>query len=149
MVDQSIFIKFNKNWFGIVVWGWVLLDRRTQTNKLQETYIYINNFTEKVLCNLLDKSNKKFRRLYHEKFITEKYLKYFFCSFRTTICVDKIYLPRDVKKKIILEEKTWCSRTSCDFLKKLEKFWKVPSKIIFVKADVAILYHSTWHDYGL
>ena len=64
------------------------------------TYVEVNNYEEKLLVDLTEKSEKLFKKLCNKKVITEKELKYFTYSFRSGSCLGKMYLLPKIHKRL-------------------------------------------------
>ena len=56
------------------------------------TYVEVKKYNDQLLSQLTENSNKFFKRLYNNKLISEKELKYFSCNFKNTNCLGKMYL---------------------------------------------------------
>ena len=56
------------------------------------------NFKEKVLCEIVDKSNSSFKELKRMGCISDKTLKYFTCEFKKTTNLGKFYLLPKIHK---------------------------------------------------
>ena len=84
--DRSIIIKPADKGSCVVVWDRedYLAEGYMQLND-KSTYVEINNFKGKFLCDLTDKSNNFFKRLCKQKTITEKELKYISYVLRTLV----------------------------------------------------------------
>ena len=131
-----------------------------------------------MLSQLTEKINKFFKRLYNNKLISEKELKYFSYNFKNTSCLGKMYLLPKTHKRlndvpgrpvisncdtpteklseflyhhlqpIMKAGKSYIKNTS-DFLEKLKNLGNIPSNAILVTVDVVGLYPSIPHDAGL
>ena len=99
--DRLIIIKPADKGSCVVVWDRqdYLAERYMQLND-KSTYVEINNFKGKFLCDLTDKSNNFFKRLCKQKTITEKELKYFSYSFKNASCLGKMYLLPKIHKRL-------------------------------------------------
>ena len=64
------------------------------------TYVELNNYQEKLLVSLTEKSEKLFKKLCNKKVITEKELKYFTYNFKSGSCLGKMYLPPKIDKRL-------------------------------------------------
>ena len=64
------------------------------------TYVEVNNYEEKLLVDLTEKSEKLFKKLCNKKVITEKELKYFTYSFTSGSCLGKMYLLPKIHKRL-------------------------------------------------
>ena len=68
-------------------------------NQMKDNTVYNDvNFKETMLSDLVDKSNKVFKRLHSRKGITEKELKYFSYQFKKTTNCSKLYLLPKIYK---------------------------------------------------
>ena len=57
------------------------------------------NFKEKLLCELVDKSNSSFKELKRMRCISDKILKYFTYEFKKTTNLGKFYLLPEIHKR--------------------------------------------------
>ena len=144
----------------------------------KSTYVEINNFKGKFLCDLTDKSNNFFKRLCKQKTITEKELKYFSYSFKNASCLGKMYLLPKIHKRlfdvpgrpvisncgtptekvsefldhhlqpVMKSGKSYVKNTG-DFIEKIRNLGKIPKDSFLVTADVVGLYPSIPHEAGL
>ena len=86
--DRSIIIKPADKGSCVVVW-----DRKDYLpegyKQLRDTsaYVEVKKYNDKLLSQLTEKSNKFFKRLYNNKLISEKELKYFSYNFKNTSCL--------------------------------------------------------------
>lgn len=102
--DQSIVIKIADKGSNKVV-----LDRDPQRYLTegckqlidQKADININNFTGKVLSGLTGKSDKMIRKLFNEKLIPEKELKYCSYDFKNTNSLSKMYFLKIYKRYVM------------------------------------------------
>ena len=91
--DGSIIIKPTAKGCRVVVW-----DRENYLdegyNQLSDTsaYVEVKKYNDELLSQLSEKSNKSFKRLYNNKFISEKELIHFSYKFKNTSCLGKKYL---------------------------------------------------------
>ena len=117
------------------------------------------------MSDLTEKSNRLFKGLCKKKLITEKELKYFSFNFKNACCLGKMYLLRNIHKRLFdvpgrpvisdcgtpAEKVSECSdhhlqpvmkggtsyvKGTQDLLEKLKHLGKVPSNAILVAADV-------------
>ena len=56
------------------------------------TYVEVKKYNDQLLSQLTENSNKFFKRLYNNKLISEKELKYFSYNSKNTNCLGKMYL---------------------------------------------------------
>ena len=66
----------------------------------ESIYVDIKHSTDKTLSDLIEKSNKFFKRLNRKKIISEKELKYFSYSFKNASCLGKMYLLPKTHKRL-------------------------------------------------
>ena len=66
----------------------------------ESIYVDIKHSTDKTLSDLIEKSNKFFKRLNRKKIISEKELKYFSYSFKNASCLGKMYLLPKIHKRL-------------------------------------------------
>ena len=64
------------------------------------TYVKVKGCNDQVLSQLIEKSGKSFKRLYYNKLIIEKELKYFSYNFKNTSCLGKMYLLTKIHKRL-------------------------------------------------
>ena len=64
------------------------------------TYVEVKKYNDQLLSQLTEKSNKFFKRLYNNKLISEKELKYFSYNFKNTSCLGKMYLLPKIHKRL-------------------------------------------------
>ena len=91
--DGSLIIKPAGKGYCVVVWDRedYLAEGYKQLSDTS-TYVEIKKYNDKLLSQLTEKSNKFFKRLYNNKLISEKELKYFSDNFKNTSCLGKMYL---------------------------------------------------------
>ena len=135
------------------------------------------NFKEKLLCELVDKSNSSFKELKRMGCISDKTLKYFTYEFKKATNLGKFYLlpkihqllenvpgrPKisncgaptekaseflDFHQKSIMQNGTSYIKDSNDFKSKIKNI-DIPNDALLVTADVAGLYPSIPHEAGL
>ena len=134
-------------------------------------------FNEKLIQNLTETSNKIFRNLKNESFITDKKLKYF--NFHKWACnLGKLYLLSKTHKRLfnvpgrpvisncgtptekesefldshlktIMQESRSYIKDSADFINKFGQIGSIPENAILVTADVVGLYPIIPHKAGL
>ena len=98
--DRSTIIKKADKGSGVVVW-----DSNDYIVKLEKQlgdkniYQHIN-FSDKILWDLIDKSNTMFRYLKSEVKITEKELKYFTYKYQKATNLGKMYLLPKIHKRL-------------------------------------------------
>ena len=68
--------------------------------RFNDEYIYVDVYysNDKILADLIEKSNNFFKRLNKKNLISEKELKYFSYSFKNTSCLGKMYLLPKIHK---------------------------------------------------
>ena len=135
-------------------------------------------FNEKLIWNLTETSNKIFRNLTNEGFITDKKLKYFSFHHKWACNLGKLYLlPKtherlfnvpgrpvisncgtptekaseflDSHLKTIIQESRSYIKDSADFINKFGQIGSIPENAILVTADVVGLYPIIPHKAGL
>ena len=126
------------------------------------TYVEVKKYNDKLLSQLTEKSTKFFKRLYNNKLIIEKEVKYFSC--KTTSCLGKMYLLPKIHKRLsdvsghpvisncgtpmeklskfsdhhlqpIMKSGKSYIKDTVDFLEKLKNLGNVPSNAILVTAN--------------
>ena len=176
--DRSIVIKKADKGSSVVVW-----DRRDYIaeaeKQLKDQNVYKDvDFTEKILQDLAETSNKMFRSLKTKGKIDEKQLKYFTYEYKKTCNLGKLYLLpkihkrlRDVPGRPVISncgtptekisefldtqlkpimQKSWSYiKDSGDFIRKIKNLTDIPEGAILVTADVVSLYPSIPHQSGL
>ena len=97
--DRSVIIKPADKRSCVVVWDRedYLAEGYKQLND-ESIYVDIKHSTDKTLSDLIEKSNKFFKRLNRKKIISEKELKYFSYSFKNASCLGKMYLLPKIHK---------------------------------------------------
>ena len=159
---------------------WDRNDYIAETEKqLGDKNIYQDvNFSDRILGDLVDKSNKMFRILKSQDKITEKELKYFTYEYRKTINLGKMYLLPKIHKKLsnvpgrpvisnfgtptekvsefldfrlkpVMQSSKSYIKDSGDFIRKIKDIHYIPSNVVLVTADVVGLHPSIPHDSGL
>ena len=142
------------------------------------TYTEVKKYNDKLLSQLTEKSNKFFKRLYNNKLISEKGLKYFSYNFKNASCLGKMYLLPKIHKRLhdvprrpvisncgtpteklsefldhhlqpVMKAGKSYIKDSGDFLEKLKTLGNIPPNAILVTADVVGLYPSIPYDAGL
>ena len=98
--DKSIVIKGADKGSSVVVW-----DRsdylHEASRQLQDQNLYENvKFNENILTELVEKSNKIFKRLCSHKLISEKELKYFTYNFKKATNLGKLYFLPKIHKRL-------------------------------------------------
>ena len=98
---RSIIIKPADKGSCVVVWDRedYLAEGYKQLND-ESIYVDIKHSTDKTLSDLIEKSNKFFKRLNRKKIISEKELKYFSYSFKNASCLGKMYLLPKIHKRL-------------------------------------------------
>ena len=144
----------------------------------ESIYVDIKHSTDKTLSDLIEKSNKFFKRLNRKKIISEKELKYFSYSFKNASCLGKMYLLPKIHKRlynvpghpiisncgtptekvsefldhhlqpVMKSGKSYVKDTG-DFLEKIKSLGRIPEDAFLVTADVVGVYPSIPHDVGL
>ena len=177
--DRSIIIKPADKGSCVVVWDRedYLAEGYKQLND-ESIYVDIKHSTDKTLSDLIEKSNKFFKRLNRKKIISEKELKYFSYSFKNASCLGKMYLLPKIHKRlynvpgrpiisncgtptekvsefldhhlqpVMKSGKSYVKDTG-DFLEKIKSLGRIPEDAFLVTADVVGLYPSIPHDVGL
>ena len=177
--DRSIIIKPADKGSCVVVW-----DREDYLAEGYKqlwdtsTYVEVKKDNDQLLSQLTEKINKFFKRLYNNKLISEKELKYFSYNFKNTSCLGKMYLLPKTHKRLndvpgrpvisncdtpteklseflyhhlqpIMKAGKSYIKDTIDFLEKLKNLGNIPSNAILVTVDVVGLYPSIPHDAGL
>ena len=135
-------------------------------------------FNEKLIWNLTETSNKIFRNLTNEGFITDKKLKYFSFHHKWACNLGKLYLLPKTHERLFnvpgrpvisncgtptekasefldshlktIMQKSWSYiKDSADFINKIGQIGDIPENAILVTADVVGLYPSIPHKTGL
>ena len=100
--DRSVIIKPADKGSCLVVW-----DREDYLaegyKQLSDTFTYgeVNKYNEKLLSQLIEKSNSFFRSLCDKKLISEKELRYFLFNFKNASCLGKMYLLPKIHKWLL------------------------------------------------
>ena len=171
--DCSIIIKKPDKGFCIVVWDRNVVEEEKQ---LGDKYIYQNvNFSDRILRDVVDKSNKIFRSLTSQVKITEKNLTHFTYEYQKATNLGKMYLlPKrhkrlsnllgrpvisncgtptekvseflDFQLKRTMQSSKSYIKDSGDFIRKSKDIQYIPSIAILVTVDVVGLYPSIPHD---
>ena len=98
--DRSIVMKKADKGSCLVVWFRDDYIKKAE-NQLKGNTVYKDvNFTETILSDLVDKSNKFFKSLHSRKCITEKELKYFSYQFKKATNLGKLYLLPKIRKRL-------------------------------------------------
>ena len=99
--DRSIIIKLADKGSCVAVWDRedYLAEGYKQLSD-SSTYVEVKNYREKLLVDLIEKSNKIFKKLCNKKVITEKELKYFTYSFKNASCLGKMFLLPKINKRL-------------------------------------------------
>ena len=99
--DRSIIIKPADKGSCVIVWDWedYLAEWYNQISDTS-TYLEVKKYNDQLLSQLTEKSNKFFKRLYNNKLISEKELKYFSYNFKNTGCLGKMYLLPKIHKRL-------------------------------------------------
>ena len=164
--DRSIIIKPADKGSCVVVWDRedYLAEGYMQLND-KSTYVEINNFKGKFLCDLTDKSNNFFKRLCKQKTFTECLGKCTCYLKSTKDCLTSqdvllyltVVLPLTEKVSEFLDHhlqpvmksgKSYVKDTG-DFIEKIRNLGKIPKDSFLVTADVVGLYPSIPHEAGL
>ena len=91
--DGSIIIKPTAKGCRVVAWDRDnYLDEGYNQLSGTSTYVEVKKYNDELLSQLSEKSNKSFKRLYNNKFISEKELIHFSYKFKNTSCLGKKYL---------------------------------------------------------
>ena len=169
--DKTIIIKPADKGSSVVVW-----DRsdylQVASRQLQDKNIYEDvSFSENILIDLVERSNKIFKGLCSHKLISEKELKYFTYNFKKATNLEKLYFLPKIRKRLsafpgkpvisncgtptekvseyldhilkcIIQESWSYVKDSGDFLKKIKN---VGEGTILVTADVVGLYPNLPH----
>ena len=98
--DRSIVIKKADKGSAVVLW-----DRndyiKEAEKQLGDKSVYQKvNFKEKLLCELVDKSNSSFKELKRMGFISDKTLKYFTYEFKKATNLGKFYCLPKIHKRL-------------------------------------------------
>ena len=168
--DRSIIIKPADKGSSVVVWDRedYLAEGYKQLND-ESIYVDIKHSTDKTLSDLIEKSNKFFKRLNRKKIISGKELKYFSYSFKNASCLGKMYLLPKIHKRlynvpgrpiisncgtptekvsefldhhlqpVMNSGKSYVKDTG-DFLEKIKSLGRIPEDAFLVTADVVGLY---------
>ena len=97
---KTIAIKAADKRSSVVVWR--LSDYLQKASKqLQDKNFYEDvRFTENILKDLVDRSNKIFKRLCSQELTSEKELKYFTCNFKKATNLGKLYFLPKINKRL-------------------------------------------------
>ena len=99
--DRSIIIKPADKGSCVVVWDREdYLPEGYKQLSDTSTYTEVKKYNDKLLLQLTEKSNKFFKRLYNNKLIGEKELKYFSYNFKNASCLGKMYLLPKIHKRL-------------------------------------------------
>ena len=174
---RSIIIKKADKGSCVVVWD--RNDYIVEAEKqLGDKNIYQDvNFSDRILRDLVDKSNKMFRSLMsHGK--TEKELKYFTYEYQKATNLGKMYLLPKIHKRLsnvpgrpvisncgtpaekvsefldfqlkpVMQSRKSYIKDSGDFIRKIKDIYYISSNVILITANVVGLYPSIPHDSGL
>ena len=177
--DRSIVIKKADKGSCVVVWDRYdyILEAEKQ---LSDTNVYENpsNFSETTLQNLVENSNKIFKKLKSKGKISDKELKYFTFEYKKASNPGKMYLLPKIHKRLanvpgrpvisccgtptekvsefldsqlksVMKSGESYIKDSGDFIEKLKNLKSIPPNAILVTADVVGLYPSIPHNAGL
>ena len=163
--DRSIIIKKADKGSCVVVWD--RNDYIAEAEKqLGDRNIYQDvNFSDRILRDLVEKSNKMFRSLKSQGKITEKELKYFTYEYQKATNLGKMYLLPKIHKRLsnvpgrpvisncgtptekvsefldfqlkpVMQSSKSYIKDSGDFIRKIKDIHYIPSNAILVTADV-------------
>ena len=165
--NRSIIIKKPDKGSCVVVWDRndYIVDAEKQ---LRDKNIYQDvNFRDRILRDLVDKSNKIFRSLKSQGKITEKELKYITYEYQKATNLRKMYLLPKIHKRLsnvpgrpvilncgtptekvsefldfqlkpVMQSSKSCIKDSGDFVRKIKDIQYIPSNAILVTADVVL-----------
>ena len=176
--DRNIVIKKADKGSCVVIWD--------RTDYIKEAESQLNNksvykdivFKEKLLTDLVEKSNQFFKPLKTTGVITEKQLKYFSYQYKKSTNLGKMYLLPKIHKRLfdvpgrpvisncgtptekvsefldyhlkpVMQEGKSYIKDTGDFLQKIRNINNIPENAILVTADVVGLYPSIPHQEGL
>ena len=176
--DRSIVIKKADKGSSVVVWD--RYDYIAEAEKqLKDQNVYKDvDFTEKILQDLEESSNKMLRSLKTKGKIDEKQLKYFTYEYKKTCNLGKLYLLPKIHKRMDdvsgrpvisncgtptekisefldtqlkpIMQKSWSYiKDSGDFIRKIKNLTDISEGAILVTADVVSLYPSIPNQAGL
>ena len=164
--DRSIIIKPSDKGPCVVVWDREdYLAEGYKQPSYNSIYVEVNNYKEKFLVDVIEKSNKILKKLCNKKVITEKELKYFTYSFKNASYLGKMYLLPKIPKRLyyvagrpvisncgtptkkmsefldhhlqpVMKGGKFYVKDTNNFLEKLKELGKVPPNTILVTADI-------------
>ena len=99
--DQFIIIKPTNKGSCVVVWDKedYLAEWYKQLSD-KSTYVEVKKYNDKLLSQPTEKINEFFKRLYNNKLINEKEIKYFSYNFKNTSSLGKMYLLPKIHKRL-------------------------------------------------
>ena len=99
--DKSIIIKSADKGFCVVIWDRedYLAEAEKQLGD-EHTYRKVENFSEKDLRKLVEKSNSFFQKLLRKKLITQEEFKYFSYELKNNTYLGKMYLLPKIHKRL-------------------------------------------------
>ena len=171
-------IKRDDKGFCVVIWD--------RNDYVKETEIQLSNqnvyksveFKDKILSELVEKSNHFFKSLKARGIISEKELQHFTYKYKKTTSLGKMYLLPKIHKRLydvpgrpvisncgtptekvsefldhhlkpVMQEGDSYIKDTGDFLNKIKNINAIPENAILVTADVVGLYPSIPHQAGL
>ena len=164
---------------SVVVWDHYDYIKEAEKLLKDRNVVYKDvDFTEKILQDLAETSNKMFWSLKTKGKIDEKQLKYFTYKYKKTCNLGKLYLLPKINKRLHdvpgrrvishcgaptekisefldtqvkpIMQKSWSYiKDSGDFIRKIKNLKDIPEGAILVTADVVSLYPSIPHQAGL
>ena len=176
--DRSIVIKKADQCSSVLVWDrWDYI--KEAEKQLGDSTLYKEiNYNKKILSQLVDSSNKYFKKLNSSGYISYKEMKYFTYEYKRACNLGKLYLlPKSHKRlfnvhgrpvisncgtpaekvsefldhhiKPVMQKGLSYIRDSQHFLEKIKTIGSVPENAILVTADEVGLYPSIPHQAGL
>ena len=176
--DRNIVIRISDKGFCVVIWD--------RNDYVKEAEIQLSNqnvyksveFKDKILSELVEKSNHFFKSLKARGIISEKELQHFTYKYKKTTSLGKMYLLPKIHKRLydvpgrpvisncgtptekvsefldhhlkpVMQEGDSYIKDTGDFLNKIKNINAIPENAILVTADVVGLYPSIPHQAGL
>ena len=98
--DRYIFIKKSGEGLCLVVWD--RLDYLSEAEKqLVDKNVYKGiSFSDKILCHLVETSNKMYLNIKRKGSISEKEMKYFLHDYKNASNLGKLYFPPKIHKRL-------------------------------------------------
>ena len=176
--DRSIVIKKADKGSCVVVWDrWDYI--KEAEKQLGDSTVYKEiNYNKKILSQLVDSSNKYFKKLNSTGYISYKEMKYFTYEYKKACNLGELYLLPKIHKKLfnvpgrpvisncgmptekvsefldhhlkpVMQKGLSYIRDSQYFLEKIKTIGSVPENAILVTADVVGLYPNIPHQAAL